>query len=163
MYYWLPQIHCDQERKPHFPMGVFWGLNEIMPGKVPNRVAGIWYPANNAIVYIDRYCDKKWMSLSRVRFFATPCSPGNSPGQNTGMGSLSLFQGIFPTRDQTQVSCIVGGFFTSWAIREAQEYWSGYLSLLQWIFLTQESNRGLLLCKRILYQLTYQGSPFKKK
>ena len=29
------------------------------------------------------------------------------------------------------------------------------LSLLQWIFLTQESNWGLLHCKRILYQLSY--------
>ena len=26
------------------------------------------------------------------------CSPGNSPGQNTGVGSLSLIQGIFPTQ-----------------------------------------------------------------
>ena len=25
-------------------------------------------------------------------------------------------------RDQTQVSCIAGGFFTSWATREAQQY-----------------------------------------
>ena len=32
------------------------------------------------------------------------------------------------------------------------------LSLLQRIFLTQESNRGLLHCRRILYQLSYQGS-----
>ena len=35
----------------------------------------------------------------------------------------------------------------------------GGLSLLQEIFLTQESNRGLLHCRRILYQLSYQGSP----
>ena len=28
--------------------------------------------------------------------------------------------------DWTQVSCIADGFFTSWATREAQEYWSGY-------------------------------------
>ena len=28
-------------------------------------------------------------------------------------------------RDQTQVSCIAGWFFTNWATREAQEYWSG--------------------------------------
>ena len=28
-------------------------------------------------------------------------------------------------RDWTQVSCITGGFFTSWATGEAQEYWSG--------------------------------------
>ena len=48
-------------------------------------------------------------------------SPWNSPGQNTGVGSLSLLQGIF---------------------------------------LTQESNQGLLHCRWILYQLICQGSPF---
>ena len=52
-------------------------------------------------------------------------SPWNSPGQNAGVGSLSLLQGIFPTQDQTQVSHIAGGLFTSWATREAQEHWSG--------------------------------------
>ena len=31
----------------------------------------------------------------------------------------------------------------------------GSLSLLQQIFLTQESNRSLLQCRRILYQLSY--------
>ena len=35
----------------------------------------------------------------------------------------------------------------------------GNLSLLQWNFLTQESNQGLLSCRQILYQLRYQGSP----
>ena len=34
----------------------------------------------------------------------------------------------------------------------------GSLSLHQWIFPTQESNRGLLHCRQILYQLSYQGS-----
>ena len=34
----------------------------------------------------------------------------------------------------------------------------GSRSLLQWIFLTQESNWGLLHCRQILYQLSYQGS-----
>ena len=34
----------------------------------------------------------------------------------------------------------------------------GSLSLLQGNFLTQESNQGLLHCRRILYQLSYQGS-----
>ena len=85
-------------------------------------------------------------------------SPCNSPGQNIGVGNLSLLQGIFPTkrsnpdlphcrqilyqlshqgsprilvwvaypissgsswpRNWTGVSCIAGGFFTNWAIRE---------------------------------------------
>ena len=35
----------------------------------------------------------------------------------------------------------------------------GSLSLLQWILPTQESNWGLLPCRWILYQLSYQGSP----
>ena len=34
-------------------------------------------------------------------------------------------RGSSQTRDQTQVSCIAGEFFTSWATREAEEYWSG--------------------------------------
>ena len=48
----------------------------------------------------------------------------DSPGQNTGVGSLSLLQGIFPTQGLTQVSHIVGRFFffTSWATREAPLY-----------------------------------------
>ena len=84
----------------------------------------------------------------------------NSPGQNPGVGSLSLLQQIFPTQgsnpgllhcrqilyklshkgsprilewvaypfssgsswpgNQTGVSCIAGGFFTSWAMRDAR-------------------------------------------
>ena len=35
----------------------------------------------------------------------------------------------------------------------------GSLSLLQGIFLTQESNWGLLHCGQILHQLSYRGSP----
>ena len=35
----------------------------------------------------------------------------------------------------------------------------GSLSLLQGIFLTQELNQGLLHCRWILYQLSYEGSP----
>ena len=54
------------------------------------------------------YCMWKWKSLSCVRLFATPWSdslwphglysPWDSPGQNTGVGNLSLLQGIFPTQ-----------------------------------------------------------------
>ena len=47
-----------------------------------------------------------------------PCglySPWNSLGWNTGVGTLSLLQEIFPT----QVSHVPGGFFTSRATREA--------------------------------------------
>ena len=46
-------------------------------------------------------------------------SPWNPPGQNTGVGRLSLLQGSSQPRDGIQVSRIAGGFFTSWAAREA--------------------------------------------
>ena len=42
--------------------------------------------------------------------------------KNTGVGSLSLSPGDLPPRNRTRVSCIAGGFFTSWVIREAQIY-----------------------------------------
>ena len=39
----------------------------------------------------------------------------------------------------------------------------GSLSFLQWIFQPKESNWGLLHCRQILSQLSYQGSPFLPK
>ena len=41
--------------------------------------------------------------------------------------AFPVSRGSSQPRDQTQVSCIAGGFFTSWDTREAQEYWDGYL------------------------------------
>ena len=40
--------------------------------------------------------------------------------------AMSSFRGSSQPRDWTQVSHIAGGFFTIWACREAQVYWSGY-------------------------------------
>ena len=54
-----------------------------------------------------------------IHSYLTLYRPWNSPGQNTGVGRLSLLQGIF---------------------------------------LTQGANPGLLQCRRILYQLSHQGS-----
>ena len=42
-------------------------------------------------------------------WIAVPCSRGSSQPRN-----------------QTQVSCVAGGFFTTRATRQAQEYWSGW-------------------------------------
>ena len=67
-------------------------------------------------------CEGKCKLVSRVRLFGPHglYSPWNSPGQNTGVGSLSLLQGIFPT---------------------------------------QGSNRGLPHCRWIISQLSHRGSP----
>ena len=39
--------------------------------------------------------------------------------------AIPFSRGSSQPRDRTKVSCTAGGFFTSWATREAQEYWSG--------------------------------------
>ena len=119
----------------------------------------------------------KWKSLSRVRLFATPWtayaqsvefsrphelhmhSPWNSPGQNTGGVAFPFSRGSSQTRDWTQVSSIANRFFTSWATGKPKNTGVGSLSLLQRIFPTQEWNQDLLHHRRILYQLSYEGSP----
>ena len=40
--------------------------------------------------------------------------------------AVPISRGSFQSRNQTQVSHMADGFFTSWATREAQESWSGY-------------------------------------
>ena len=56
---------------------------------------------NYFILVITKICSSKWKSLSCVQLFATHVlfSPWNYPGQNTGVGSLFLLQGIFTTQE----------------------------------------------------------------
>ena len=68
-------------------------------------------------------------------------------------------RGSSQLRDRTQVSHTAGGFFTAEPPGKPKNPGVGSLSLLQWIFLTQESNQDLLHCRQILYQLSYEGSP----
>ena len=85
-------------------------------------------------------------------------SPWNSPGQNTGVCSLSVLQGIFPTQGSNpglqhcRQICYQLSHKGSPRILE----WVAY-PLLQWIFPTQELNQGLLHCRKILYQLSYHA------
>ena len=91
--------------------------------------------------------------------------PWNSAGKNTGVGSLSLLQGIFQTEGSNP------GLPHCMQIL----YWlslKGGPRILDWVacpfcsrsgFLTQQSNRGLLQCRRILHLLRYQGSPTSVK
>ena len=86
-------------------------------------------------------------------------SPWNSPGQNTGVGSLSLLQGIFPTQGSNP-----GLLYCRWILYPLSHRGSprtrvSSLSLCKRIFLTQELNWGLLHFRQILYHLSYQGSP----
>ena len=73
-------------------------------------------------------------------------------------------------RDLTQVSHIAGGFFTSWATREAhqaplsmefsrQEYWNGLPFPSPGDLPDQGLNPGLLRHRQNLYHLSHQGIP----
>ena len=85
----------------------------------------------------------------------------NSLGQNTGVGSLSLLQGILPTQGLNPglLHCRADSLPIE-SPGKPKNTRVGSLSLLQWIFLTQELNQGLLHYRQILYQLSYHGSPF---
>ena len=108
----------------------------------------------------------KWKLLSHVQLFATPWtiesmefsrpeygsgypfpSPGNLPKPGIEPRSPTLQVDSLPT--ELQVKPKITGV--------------GSLSFLQWIFPTQELNWGLLHCRWILYQLSYQGSPMPAK
>ena len=78
----------------------------------------------------------------------------NSPGQNTGVGSVSLLQGIYlpnpgmePRSPALQVDSLPAE-----PQGKPKNIGVGSLSLLQGILPIQESNRGLLHCRQILYQ-----------
>ena len=103
----------------------------------------------------------KMKLLCHIQLIATPwdCSSQNSPGKNTGVGSLSLLQVIVPPQGSTP-----GLLPCRWILYQLSHQgsprileWS--LSLLQGIFLTQELKWALLHFRWILYQLSYQGSP----
>ena len=88
-------------------------------------------------------------------------SSWNSLGQNTGVGSLSVLHGIFPTQGSNpglphcRQSLYQLSSFTSRAQGKCKNSGVGSLSLLQRIFPSHESNRGLLHCRWILYQLSF--------
>ena len=125
---------------------------------------------------------------SALQADSLPGEPQGKP-KNTGVGSLSLLQQIFPTQEMNQgllhcrriiyqlsyQGCLKFEseseipLVVSDSLRPHELYspWNslgqntgvGTLSLLQGIFTTRGSNPGLPHCRRILYQLSHKGSP----
>ena len=77
----------------------------------------------------------EWVAMPFPRRSSQPRSPAlradsllpepSGKPKNSGVGSLSLLQWIFPTWEWNQGLCIAGGFCTSWATWEAQ-LWHGF-------------------------------------
>ena len=81
----------------------------------------------------------------------------NSPGQNTGVGSYSSTPGDLPNPGiEPRSPALQADSLPAEPQGKPKNIGVGSLSLLQQIFPTQESNQGLLHCRQILYQLSYQ-------
>ena len=83
---------------------------------------------------------------------------GDSLGKNTGVGCHALLQGISPGM-QPRSPALQADSLLSEPTGKPKNIGVGNLSFLQGNFPTQESNWGLLICRWILYRLSYQGSP----
>ena len=74
--------------------------------------------------------------------------------------AVPFSRGSSKTRDRTQASRIADSLPAE-PQGKPKNTGVGSLSLLQGIFPTQELNWGLLHCRWILYQLSYDGSPLE--
>ena len=86
-------------------------------------------------------------------------SPWNSPGQNTGVCSLSLLLGVFPTLGSNP-----GLPHCRWILHQLSHKGSPrILERVAYLFSSRSSDPGIELgspaCRQILYQLSHQGSP----
>ena len=106
---------------------------------------------------------RKWKLLSHVRLCATPWSIQTMEFSRPEYWSGEPFPspedlpnpGIEPRSPTLQVDSLPAE-----PQGKPKNTGVGSLSLLQQIFPTHESNWGLLYCRWILYQLSYQGSPY---
>jgi len=104
-----------------FPIVCSWPLYKGLVDHIYDTWNSFWAPCSVPLLW-------KWKSFIRVPLFATPWTI-----QSMEFSRARILEWVaFPfsressqPRDWTQVSHIAGGFFTSWATREAQEYWSG--------------------------------------
>ena len=84
----------------------------------------------------------------------------DSPGKNTGVGCHALLQGNLPNPGiKPRSPTLQADSLLSESPGKPKNTGVGSLSLLQVIFLAEDSNWGLLHRRQILYHLSYQGSP----
>ena len=102
---------------------------------VSDSFAAPWTVAHQVPLYMGFPRQEYWSGLPFP-------SPGYLPNPGIKPRSLALQPDCLPAEPQ----------------RKPKNTGVGSLSFLQWIFPAQESNQGLLHCRWILYQLSYQGS-----
>ena len=109
-----------------------------------------------------------WL-LSRVQLFVTPWTAALQAPLSMGILQARILEWVAmpPSRDlpnpgiEPRSPALQADSLPAELQAKPKNTGVGTLSLLQRIFLSQESNRGLLHCRWILYQLSYQGGPNK--
>ena len=74
--------------------------------------------------------------------------------------AFPISSGSSQLRDRTRAPTLLADSLPAEPPGKPKNTGVGSLSLLQGTFPTQELNRGLLYCRWILYQLSYQGNPW---
>ena len=87
-------------------------------------------------------------------------SSWNSPGQHTGVDRLPSPGDLPNPGIKRRSPSLQADSLPAESQGKHKNTGAGNLSLLQWIFPTKELNQGHLHCRRILYQLSHQGSPY---
>ena len=172
------EIWADQTRQYEYNLGIVWGRRQesnvlkwpVMEIPYTETRYREWNPLSSVlnIICLNRpFTERpKWKVKVKVAQSHLTLrshglhSPWNSPGPNTGVGSLSLLQGILPTQGSHP-----GLPHCRQILYQLSQ--KGSPRILEWvtyplsrgIIQTQESNRGLLHCRQILYQQSYQRSP----
>ena len=119
-------------------MWFLWHVSEINQFRAERRVGRtvlwkehkVWSWVQISASLIISGCTSVMWEFSCVWLFVTPMDyivHGILQARILEWVAITSSRWSSQPRDWTQVSCIVGEFFTSWATREAQEYWSGQL------------------------------------
>ena len=117
----------------------------------------IWRPPKR---YIGKWSESCSLISNSLQPHELKC-PWNSPGQNTGVGSHSVLQGIFPTLESNP-----GLPHCKWILYQLSH--QGSPRILKWGAYpfskgsSQPRNWCLLHCKWILYQLSYQERLYRQ-
>ena len=101
---------------------------------------------------LNLHAEWKWKLFSRVQL----CNPMDYTVHGILLArilewvAIPFSRGSSQPRDQTQVSCITGGFFTSWAIRKSQ-----YAEYITWSAGMDESQAGIKIAETNINNLRY--------